>query len=69
MGDKKSGFFYSSLLPWSYLAFVIVDLTVSNLSFAILGVFIVLVVLMDTRMSIFIIITITIIDIGMYFLL
>lgn len=66
MGDSKSGFFYSSLLPWSYLAYTIVDLTVSNLTFAIIGVTIVLVLLMDIRMSIFIILTIGIIDIGMF---
>ena len=66
MGDKKSGFVYNWLLLFAYLAEAIVGLTVNNLIFTGVGVFCALLFLMDLRMSLFIVLTIAMIDIGMF---
>ena len=65
MGDKKSGFHFSIGYFFAYLAYAIIGLTVSNLSFALSGVFVVLFLLMDIRMAFFISILIGMIDVDL----
>ena len=64
IGDSKSGFVYSALLMFAYLAYAIVGLTVTNLIFTGLGVFGALAFLMDLRMAVFIVCIIAMINIG-----
>ena len=68
MGDSDSGYIYSNSLYFPYLATVITELTVNNLLFAGLGVFGVLIFLMDIRMALFITLTIACIDVGMCYM-
>ena len=65
----KDGFFFDSFFVWAYLEYVIVILTVTNMGFALIGVLIVMIVLMDLKMSVFIAVVVVMIDIGMFFLI
>ena len=65
MGDSKSGYVYSPILLFGYLASIIVDLTIQNLIYTAVGVFGALVLLMDLRMAVFIVLIVAIIDVGM----
>ena len=66
MGDKDSGFVYSGSLVGAYLAYAILGLAIDTLIFACIGVFLVLLFLMDLRMSMFIVFTIGLIDIDLF---
>ena len=63
--NGKSGFFFTISFLFGYLAKMITQLTVNNLGFALLGVFSVLVLLVDIRMAVLIAIIIAMIDVGM----
>ena len=64
--ETKDGFYTDDFFPWAYLESVIVSLTVTNMGFALLGVLIVMVLLMDLKMSLFITFVVIMIDVGMY---
>ena len=64
-GGTDNGYLYAPAFVFAYLAFVIVDLTINNLVFAAIGLFCVLILLMDVRMSFFMIIIIAMIDVDL----
>ena len=65
MGDSKSGFTFALGYFFAYLAYAIIGLTINNLSFALVGVFVVLFLLMDIRMAFFVSILIGMIDVDL----
>ena len=58
----KSGFVFLRSFLFSYFSTIIVELTISNLFFAIIGVFCMVILLMDINIAIFVIVIIIMID-------
>ena len=63
--ESGTGYLFLLSVLFSYFSTVIVGLTIENLSFAIVGVLCVLILLVDIRMSLFVIIIIIMIDIDL----
>lgn len=61
--DSSSGFVFSPSFLYAYLAYAIVGFTIENLGYALLGVFVVMLLLMDIRIAVLIAFIIATIDV------